>query len=183
MHRKIALFALLAILTLTGFHRAYAVYDPTIGRWISRDPLNNAEMLQGPNLYVYVGNNPVDRTDPTGLFFGVDDAIEADVAISSAVGTAIGEALVNTAVGVGAINFVASLISPEDEDDEYKPSNRDKKCDKNNKMGGEDKDPFKGKGPPKGTDDYDKARREIENIKNSTGRGGADNIDPDNVDY
>jgi uncharacterized protein RhaS with RHS repeats len=40
------------------------------GRWLNRDPLKNAELRQGANLYEYVGNNPVGRTDPSGLLFG-----------------------------------------------------------------------------------------------------------------
>jgi RHS repeat-associated protein len=44
-------------------HRAY---DPSLGRWISRDPLYHAELRQGPNLYTYVGNNPVNLRDPSG---------------------------------------------------------------------------------------------------------------------
>src|SRR6266542_2445747 len=50
----------------------YRAYDPDLGRWISRDPLNNAELLQGPNLYAYVRNNPVNAVDidgRTGLQF------------------------------------------------------------------------------------------------------------------
>jgi RHS repeat-associated protein len=39
-------------------------YDPTIGRFISRDP---AGMPDGVNRYVYVGNDPVNGTDPTGM--------------------------------------------------------------------------------------------------------------------
>ena len=42
-------------LALTHFR----AYDPELGRWLSRDPLRNAEMKQGPNLYAYVRNDPV----------------------------------------------------------------------------------------------------------------------------
>ena len=38
-------------------------YDPTIGRFISRDP---AGMPDGVNRYSYVSNNPVNFTDPSG---------------------------------------------------------------------------------------------------------------------
>ena len=44
-------------------HRAY---DPHTGRWISRDPLHHAELSQGSNLYAYVNNNPINRSDPDG---------------------------------------------------------------------------------------------------------------------
>ncbi|MCL4471289.1 MAG: RHS repeat-associated core domain-containing protein [Gammaproteobacteria bacterium] len=40
-------------------------YDPTIGRFISRDP---AGMPDGINQYAYVRNNPVNFTDPLGLY-------------------------------------------------------------------------------------------------------------------
>jgi RHS repeat-associated protein len=45
----------------------YRVYDPELGRWLSRDPLRNAERREGPNLYVYVGNEPINHIDPRGL--------------------------------------------------------------------------------------------------------------------
>lgn len=48
----------------------FRVYDPELGRWLSRDPLGNAELAQGPNLYAYVGNEPISRTDPSGLLNG-----------------------------------------------------------------------------------------------------------------
>ena len=42
-------------------------YDPSLGRFISKDPFdgvkNDPQTLNG---YVYVGNNPVNRTDPSG---------------------------------------------------------------------------------------------------------------------
>ncbi|MFZ5590188.1 MAG: RHS repeat-associated core domain-containing protein, partial [Pseudomonadota bacterium] len=40
-------------------------YDPTIGRFISRDP---AGMPDGVNRYAYVGNDPVNANDPSGLY-------------------------------------------------------------------------------------------------------------------
>ena len=38
-------------------------YDPTIGRFITQDPMG---MVDGPNPYTYVGNNPVNFIDPWG---------------------------------------------------------------------------------------------------------------------
>jgi RHS repeat-associated protein len=52
-----------ANLSMTHFR----AYDPNLGRWLSRDPLNNAEVTEGPNLYAYAANDPVNLTDPLGL--------------------------------------------------------------------------------------------------------------------
>jgi RHS repeat-associated protein len=45
----------------------YRAYSSTLGRWLSRDPLEDAELSQGPNLYMYVRNNPVNKIDELGL--------------------------------------------------------------------------------------------------------------------
>jgi RHS repeat-associated protein len=45
----------------------FRAYDPELGRWLSRDPLKNAETREGPNLYAYVRNEPVNHRDPQGL--------------------------------------------------------------------------------------------------------------------
>jgi RHS repeat-associated protein len=42
----------------------YRVYDPALGRWLSRDPI---EEDGGINLYGYVGGNFVNAVDPLGL--------------------------------------------------------------------------------------------------------------------
>jgi len=71
----------------------YRAYDPDAGRWLNRDPLGEpgfelmqraapyrthplnrtpAELLQGPNLYDYVSNDPINAIDPLGLWtFGL----------------------------------------------------------------------------------------------------------------
>jgi RHS repeat-associated protein len=50
-------------LNLTHFR----AYEPELGRWLSRDPLRNAETEEGANLYWYVANDPINATDRLGL--------------------------------------------------------------------------------------------------------------------
>jgi len=49
------------------FYRA-RYYSPTLGRFINEDPLGFAG--SGPNFYAYVGNDPIDFSDPFGLARG-----------------------------------------------------------------------------------------------------------------
>ena len=55
----------------TGFvHMGGRVYDPRLGRFLSPDPVvSEAWSGQGWNLYSYVGNSPLSRTDPTGYCY------------------------------------------------------------------------------------------------------------------
>lgn len=41
-------------------------YDEVTGRYLQSDPL---ETVDGPNTYVYTGNSPLLRNDPTGEFW------------------------------------------------------------------------------------------------------------------
>lgn len=50
----------------TGLHyNRFRYYSPALGRYISVDPVS---LLGGPNLYVYAENDPINRSDPLGLF-------------------------------------------------------------------------------------------------------------------
>lgn len=47
------------------YYYGYRYYSPDMGRWISRDPI---EEQGGLNLYAFCGNDPVNFVDPSGLF-------------------------------------------------------------------------------------------------------------------
>jgi len=58
----------------------YRVYKPSIGRWTNRDPLGEPgfELLRhqspsvlgnGPNRYLFSGNDPIGKIDPLGLWY------------------------------------------------------------------------------------------------------------------
>ena len=55
---------ILALALLILAHTAQAFYEPSIGRWITRDPISE---LGGINLYQFVGNTPVNNSDPFGF--------------------------------------------------------------------------------------------------------------------
>jgi RHS repeat-associated protein len=49
----------------TGLYQTpFRAYAPEFARWLSRDPLG---MVDGPNVYEFIGGNPVSETDPYGL--------------------------------------------------------------------------------------------------------------------
>ena len=46
----------------------YRYYNPSTGRWLSRDPAQEAQ--GGPNLYGFADNDPIDNADELGLLVG-----------------------------------------------------------------------------------------------------------------
>src|SRR5688572_19216182 len=57
---SLAVFVLLSAAQLTS-----AFYDPSLGRWLNRDPIAERG---GINLYAYVVNNPIIQFDTLGYF-------------------------------------------------------------------------------------------------------------------
>jgi RHS repeat-associated protein len=46
------------------YYYLYRFYDPSLQRWLNRDPIGE---IDGPNLYTTLANSPVSRYDPVGL--------------------------------------------------------------------------------------------------------------------
>ncbi|MGB8062749.1 MAG: RHS repeat-associated core domain-containing protein, partial [Candidatus Sulfotelmatobacter sp.] len=50
------------------YYFRHRYYDPSIGRFVSEDPDDEGSPYDRLNLYLYVGNHPVDWVDPLGLY-------------------------------------------------------------------------------------------------------------------
>ena len=73
-------------------------YEPAAGTWTARDPLRFGGGL--PDLYSYVGGDPVNRRDPSGL--GGDDAVRA-LPILGWIGLCVGGGCEAAAIGAAVV--------------------------------------------------------------------------------
>lgn len=91
-------------------------YDPTIGRFLSIDPVApSAHDTRTINRYTYAANNPYKYTDPDGrLFFSVH-AHRKDVTLDQALAaSSMGNAALKTGAGAAGVAATAVLPGPED---------------------------------------------------------------------
>jgi RHS repeat-associated protein len=63
-------------------YNRFRYFDPATGRYLTPDPIGVAG---GLNLYLYVGNNPLNNADPLGLWWKTALAVIAAVAVAAVV--------------------------------------------------------------------------------------------------
>ena len=95
---------------LGSYHTPQRVYDPTLGRFLSVDP-----MLSDASPYVYAGENPVILVDPTGgvklAFYFVDDKVlaEASQGAPAAILELYGRPRTRSGIGITKLSALKSI--------------------------------------------------------------------------
>ena len=69
------------------YHYRARAYDAETGRFLQEDPIGFA--AGDLNIYRYVGSNPINRTDPSGLFAGVETGAQQKTAVEQSVKYAV----------------------------------------------------------------------------------------------
>lgn len=90
----------------------YRVYSLAMARWTTRDPL---EIVDGPNVYGYVGENPVNGYDPLGLVTESECYANYDKCKRNAAGTFFaylnGLGIVGVAGTIATVGTVAACLA------------------------------------------------------------------------
>jgi RHS repeat-associated protein len=84
-------------------NHGFRYYDPEVGRYLTRDPIGYGD---GMNVYLYVGNNPINHLDPEGLsaigdFFSEAGRQTANLALRAGKGIVEGGLVVSDMMGYG----------------------------------------------------------------------------------
>jgi RHS repeat-associated protein len=86
----------------------YRWYNPSAGRWINRDPINE---YGGTNLYAFVGNNPMNALDARGMCGTVEETLEV---LEEVAPIAIEVAVPEVAVPLAAVELAdAALVTAD----------------------------------------------------------------------
>jgi RHS repeat-associated protein len=81
-------------------------YDPTIGRFLQKDPLIGRDNIPlAHNRYLYCNNSPIDFTDPDGL-----DAVAAGFTAAGAAALADGPVPIGDIVAIGILIGVGIAV-------------------------------------------------------------------------
>jgi RHS repeat-associated protein len=94
------------------YYSATRVYDPSIGAWLSRDPIGENA---GINLYAYAGRDPINRKDPSGLLDDPENVTEL-IRDTFMAGFALGSAFVALVGDAGlqdGVDFWAGPPNPD----------------------------------------------------------------------
>lgn len=99
----------------------YRYYSPKLCRWISPDSIEylDPESINGLNLYVYCGNDPVNMVDPSGHFVITLSMILMGIGIGASIGAGIGigtslyqdykdDKSINGSIGIGG--YVGNIL-------------------------------------------------------------------------
>ena len=89
------------------YHCGARYYVPWLGRWTSCDPVGTGD---GPNLYVFVRNNPLKFSDPTGMLtWGQWAGIGAAIVVGAAV-TVLTAGAAGPLVGAAAASVIGGIV-------------------------------------------------------------------------
>lgn len=75
--------------TLGSYFMKIRLYDPSLGRFLSRDPLQGGIDPVDYNPYIYCANNPVNRIDPAGKFWHIIGGAIIGAIVGAAIDAAV----------------------------------------------------------------------------------------------
>lgn len=93
MKSRLPSLIIVLLLTLTGTSSAWAMYNPSTGRFLQRDSVG---YVDGTNLYQYVGSRPTHYVDPSGHLSV--SFVKRDGYINKRLKNAVGQAIPSASV-------------------------------------------------------------------------------------